>query len=76
MWGYYIIITKLDNKTLKITPPDNHNLNNKDQVIVSGLTSSLTAVIVISILSESDNSPPVPVLPPSVIATDKVSAPL
>ena len=38
------VITKLDNKTLKITPPDNHNLNNKDQVIISGLTSSLTAV--------------------------------
>ena len=38
------VITKLDNKTLKITPPNNHNLNNNDKVVISGLTSSLTAV--------------------------------
>tara|TARA_Y100001972_G_scaffold3524_1_gene3961 strand:- start:1592 stop:14002 length:12411 start_codon:yes stop_codon:yes gene_type:complete len=38
------VITKLDNKTLKITPPNNHNLVNKDSVIISGLTSSLTEI--------------------------------
>ena len=38
------VITKLDNKTLKITPSNNHNLVNKDRVIISGLTSSLTEV--------------------------------
>ena len=38
------VITKEDNDTLRITPPNNHNLRNGDLVVISGLTSSLSDV--------------------------------